>query len=47
MKNPDKLSKSLINKSLIFTRNILLNKFFLPNNLVFPKSRIILENYFN
>ena len=46
-KIPDKLSKSLINKSLIFTRNILLNKFFLPNNLVFPKSRIILENYFN
>jgi hypothetical protein len=23
------------------------NKFFIPNNLLFPKSRIILENYFN
>jgi DNA repair protein RecO (recombination protein O) len=32
---------------LSFTRNILTNKFFLPNNLLFPKSRIILENYFN
>jgi len=33
--------------ALSFTRNILINKFFLPNNLLFPKSRIILENYFN
>ena len=33
--------------ALSFTRNILINKFFLPNNLQFPKSRIILENYFN
>jgi len=33
--------------ALSFTRNILTNKFFLPNNLSFPKSRIILENYFN
>jgi len=32
---------------LSFTRNLLSNKFFLPNNLVFPKARIILENYFN
>jgi len=23
------------------------NKFFIPNNLLFPKSRIILENYYN
>jgi len=23
------------------------NKFFIPNKLLFPKSRIILENYFN
>ena len=22
------------------------NKFFIPNNIVFPKSRVILENYF-
>ena len=33
--------------ALNFTRNLMLNKFFLPNNLIFPKSRILLENYFN
>jgi DNA repair protein RecO (recombination protein O) len=33
--------------ALNFTRNILINKFFLPNNIVFPKSRMILENYFS
>ena len=33
--------------ALSFTRNLLSNKFFLPNNLIFPKARIILENYFN
>jgi DNA repair protein RecO (recombination protein O) len=44
---PEELTKSLIKKSLTFTRNILLNKFFVPNNLIFPRSRIILENYFN
>jgi DNA repair protein RecO (recombination protein O) len=46
-KIPKQLTKPLIRKSLIFTRSILLNKFFLPNNLIFPRSRIILENYFN
>ena len=46
-KIPKLLTKNLIKKSLIFTRNILLNKFFLPNNITFPKSRIIFENYFN
>ena len=44
---PNEITKSLIKKSLIFTRSVLLNKFFIPNNLVFPKSRVILENYFN
>ena len=44
---PDKLTNDLIKKSLIFTRNIFQNKFFLPNNLKIPKSRIFLENYFN
>lgn len=44
---PEILSNTLIKKSLIFTRKVLINKFFLPNNLIFPKSRIILENYFN
>ena len=41
-----KIDSKLIKKALIFTRNILLNKFFLPNSLNFPKSRILLENYF-
>ena len=44
---PTELDKLIIKKSLAFTRNIFLNKFFIPNNLIFPKSRIILENYFN
>ena len=46
-KTPENISYSLIRRSLYFTRNIILNRFFLPNNLVFPKSRIIFENYFN
>ena len=46
-KIPNEITKLLIKKSLIFTRSVLLNKFFIPNNLVFPKSRIFLENYFN
>ena len=46
-KVPNNITKLLIKKSLIFTRNVFLNKFFIPNNLVFPKSRIILENYFS
>ncbi len=44
---PDNYSEVNIMKSLLFTRSILSNKFFLPNNLPFPKSRIIFENYFN
>ena len=46
-KIPDEITKLLIKKSLLFTRSVLLNKFFIPNNLVFPKSRVIFENYFN
>ncbi len=46
-KIPGEITKKLIQKSLVFTRNVLLNKFFAPSSLVFPKSRIILENYFN
>jgi DNA repair protein RecO (recombination protein O) len=45
--NPANISNVLIKKSLYFTRNIILNKFFIPNNIPFPKSRVILENYFN
>ena len=46
-KIPDKISNLLIKKSLNFTRNIIQNRFFLPNNIPFPRSRILLENYFN
>jgi hypothetical protein len=41
------IEKNLINKSLNFTRNLMLNNFYIPNNFIFPKSRIILENYFS
>ncbi len=44
---PKEISNFLVKKSLTFTRSMLLNKFFIPNNLLFPKSRIILENYFS
>tara|TARA_Y100001958_G_C21174393_1_gene505521 strand:- start:506 stop:1186 length:681 start_codon:yes stop_codon:yes gene_type:complete len=44
---PINISNSLIRKSLYFTRNIIQNKFFIPNNLLFPKPRLLLENYFN
>ena len=46
-KIPAKFTNLLIRKSLYFTRQVMLNKFFIPNNLLFPKSRVILENYFN
>ena len=45
--SPKEFSKNLIKKSLYFTRNLIQRRFFLPNNLPFPKSRILLENYFN
>ncbi len=46
-KLPENFTNKLVRKSLYFTRQVMQNKFFLPNNLLFPKSRIILENYFN
>ena len=46
-KIPAEFNNTLIRKSLYFTRNVLQNKFFIPNNLLFPKSRVVLENYFN
>ncbi len=46
-KIPNLISKLIVKKSLIFTRSVFLNKFFIPNNLIFPKSRVMLENYFN
>ena len=44
---PDDLSKNLIKASLNFTRNIIQNRFFLQNNLPFPRSRILLESYYS
>ena len=46
-KIPKDFDNLIIRKSLHFTRQVMQNKFFIPNNLIFPKSRIILENYFN
>ena len=44
---PENFSKDTINQALSFTRNLLLNKFYIPNNLFLPKSRVIFENYFS
>ena len=46
-KIPENTSNLLIRKSLYFSRQVMLNKFFIPNNLLFPKTRVIFENYFN
>jgi len=46
-KNDDYIDNKKISTALSFTRNLLSNKFFLPNNLTFPKARVLLENYFN
>ena len=37
---------SEIKKGLVFARKLLMNKFFLINNIRFPKIRFTLENYF-
>ena len=44
---PESYDNNLLKNSLAFTRTILMNKFFVPNNLIFPKSRVLLENYLN
>ena len=44
---PENFSKNIIKASLNFTRNIIQNRFFIPNNLPFPKSRILLESYYS
>ena len=43
---PENCTNTIIRKSLYFTRQVLQNKFFIPNNISFPKSRVILENLF-
>ena len=45
-KIPENFSKNLVKTSLNFTRSIIQNRFFLPNNLPFPKSRILFERYY-
>jgi len=44
---PQTISHDLVIKSLLFLRLLMSNKFFIPNNIIFPRSRILLENYFN
>ena len=44
---PENYSEETINQALSFTRNLLLNKFYLPNNLFLPRSRIAFENCFS
>ena len=46
-KIPRNFTNMLIKKSLYFTRQVMQNKFFIPNNILFPKSRVLLENYYN
>ena len=46
-KIPQNFTNMLIKKSLYFTRQVMQNKFFIPNNILFPKSRVLLENYYN
>ena len=46
-KIPLEVDTKLLYYGLIFTRSIMLSKFFLPNNLIFPKARILLEKYFS
>ena len=46
-KKPEHFTNILIKKSLYFTRQVMQNKFFIPNNILFPKSRVVLENYYN
>ena len=44
---PSNIDLKLIKNSLIFNKTLFLNKFFRPNNMIFPRSRNSLENYFN
>ena len=45
-KVPDSSQNELIKLALQFNRNLFINKLFLPNNLVFPRARILLEKFF-
>ena len=43
---PEDFTAKTVNQALSFTRNLLLNKFYLPNNLFLPRSRVVFENCF-
>ena len=43
---PEDFTAKTVNQALSFTRNLLLNKFYLPNNLFLPNSRVVFENCF-
>ena len=43
---PENYSRETISQALFFLRSLMLNKFFLPNNLFLPRSRVMLENCF-
>ncbi len=45
-KVPSNITNDTIKKSLFFTRNLIQYRFYSPNNLSFPRSRVFLENYF-
>ncbi len=44
---PKNFSTKTVNQALSFTRTLLLNKFYLPNNLYLPRSRLVFENCFS
>ena len=46
-KIPKEFKNTDIKKSLIFTRSVFMNKFFISSKIKFPKTRILLEKYFS
>jgi DNA repair protein RecO (recombination protein O) len=46
LKNDSKINNYYIREALIFNKNLLIENFIVPNNLRFPLSRNILENYY-
>ena len=46
LRNDSKISNYYIREALIFNKNLLIENFIVPNNLRFPLSRNILENYY-
>jgi len=46
-RNNTNISKFDVKEALIFNKNLLMENLIIPNRLSFPKSRIILEKYYN